>query len=176
MHAVPHMHTCTYTVRRLQQLPPGAGAAVARSCTRCAGHTLCWALQPRRSTRRAEPARPAIMRPSNYQTRLSRNAYPQADRVKGLHVRNAWCTYAPMCHETALSHGVRSASTPTRAAPDMVVAVANMTRKDVRIGISASALVCRGLRRPSHGLHGRPRAPARYTQVRWIANIRNPRA
>ena len=36
--------------------------------------------------------------------------------------------------------------------------VANTTRKDIRIGISASALVCRGLRQPSHGLHGRPRA------------------
>ena len=47
-----------------------------------------------------------------------------------------------------------------------------MTRKDIRIGISA--LVCRGLRRPSHGLHGRSRAPARYTQVRWVVDIRNP--
>ena len=78
------------------------------------------------------------------------------------------------CHETALSHGVRSASTLTRAAPDMVGAVANMTRKDIRMGISVSALVCRRLRRPSHGLHGRPPAPARYTQVRWVADIRNP--
>ena len=48
---------------------------------------------------------------------------------QGLHVRDAWCTYARTCHETALSHGVRSASTPTRAAPDMGGAVANMTRK-----------------------------------------------
>ena len=32
--------------------------------------------------------------------------------------------------------------------------------------VRPTALVCRGLRRPSHGLHGRPRAPARYTQVR----------
>ena len=61
----------------------------------------------------------------------------------GLHVRDACCTYARTCHETALSHGVRSASTPVRAAPDLVGAVANMTRKDIRIGISASALVCR---------------------------------
>ena len=48
-----------------------------------------------------------------------------------------------------------------------------MTRTAIRIGISASALVCRGLRRPSHGLHGRPRAQTRYTQVRWVADIRN---
>ena len=93
---------------------------------------------------------------------------------QGLHVHDAWCTYARTCHETALSHGVRSAATPTRAAPDVVGEVASMTRKDIRIGISASALVCRGLRRPSHGLHGRPRAPARYTPVRWVADIRNP--
>ena len=93
---------------------------------------------------------------------------------QGLHVRDAWCTYARPCHETALSHGVGSASTPTRAAPDMGGAVANMARKDIRIGISASALVCRGLQRPSHGLRGRSRAPARYTQVRWVADIRNP--
>ena len=93
---------------------------------------------------------------------------------QGLHVRDAWCTYARTCHETALSHGVRSASAPTRAAPDIVGEVANMTHKDIRIGISASAIVCRGLRRPSHGLHGRPRATARYTQVRWVADMRNP--
>ena len=36
---------------------------------------------------------------------------------QGLHVRDAWCAYARTCHETALSHGVRSASKPTRAAP-----------------------------------------------------------
>ena len=93
---------------------------------------------------------------------------------QGLHVRDAWCTYACTCHETALSHGVCSASTPTRAAPDMVGAVANMTLKDIRIGISASALVCRGLRRPSHGLRGRPRAPPRRAQVRCAADIRTP--
>ena len=93
---------------------------------------------------------------------------------QGLHVRDAWCTYARTCHETAQSHGIRSASTPTRAAPDMRGAVADMTRKDIRIGISASALMCRGLRRQSNGLHGRSRAPARYTQVRWVADVRNP--
>ena len=93
---------------------------------------------------------------------------------QGLHVRDAWCTYARTCHVTALSHCIRFASTPTRAAPAMVCAVADMTRKDIRIGISASALVCRGLQRPSHGLHGRSRAAARYTQVRWVVDIRNP--
>ena len=74
---------------------------------------------------------------------------------QGLRTRDTWCEYARTCHETALSPGVRSTSTPTRAAPDMVGEVANTTRKDIRIGISASALVCRGLQQPSHGLHGR---------------------
>ena len=81
---------------------------------------------------------------------------------------------ARTCHETALSHGVRSTSTPTRAVPGMVGEVANTTRKDFRIGIGASALFCWGLRQPSHGLHGRPRAPACHTHVRWAADIRNP--
>ena len=58
----------------------------------------------------------------------------------------------------------------------MVGEVANTTRKDIRIGISASALVFRGLRQLSHGLHGRPRAPARHTHVRWVTDIRNPSA
>ena len=51
-----------------------------------------------------------------------------------------------------------------------------MTRKDIRIGISASAHVCMGLRQLSDGLHGQPRAPARLTHVRWVADIRNPSA
>ena len=92
----------------------------------------------------------------------------------GLHTRDTWCMYARTCHETALAHGVRSTSTPTRAAPDMVGEVANSTRKDIKTGINASALVCRGLPQTSHGLHGRPRAPARHTHVRWVADIRNP--
>ena len=33
---------------------------------------------------------------------------------------------------------------------------------------------CAGLRQPSHGLHGRPRAPARHAHARWAADIRNP--
>ena len=53
--------------------------------------------------------------------------------------------YARTCHETALSHGVRSTSATTHAALDMVGEVADTTRKDIRIGISASALVCRSL-------------------------------
>ena len=93
---------------------------------------------------------------------------------QGLRTWDTWCEYARTCHETALSHGVRSTSAPTRSAPDMVGEEANTTRKDIRIGISASALVCKGWRQPSHGLHGRPRAPARHTHARWAADIRNP--
>ena len=92
----------------------------------------------------------------------------------GLRTRDTWCQYACTCHGTALSHTVRSTSTPATVAPDMVGEVANTARKDIRIGISTSALVCRGLRQPSHGLHGRPRAPARRTHVTWAADIRNP--
>ena len=36
---------------------------------------------------------------------------------RGLHARDTWCMYARTCHEAALSHGVRSTSTPARAAP-----------------------------------------------------------
>ena len=93
---------------------------------------------------------------------------------QGMRSRDAWCEDARTCHETALSYDVRSASAPTRAAPDMVGEVAHTTLKDIRIGISASALVYRALRQPSLGLHGRPRAPARRTHVRWAADIRNP--
>ena len=94
----------------------------------------------------------------------------------GLHTRDTWCVYTRTCHETALSHSVRSTSATTHAAPDVVGEVANTTRTDSRLGISASALVCRGLRQPSHGLHGRPRAPACNTHARWVADIRNPSA
>ena len=92
---------------------------------------------------------------------------------RGLPTRDTWCMYACTCHETALSHDVRSASAPTSATRDMVGEVTN-TCKDIRIGFSAAALVCRGLRQPLHGLHGRPRAPARHTRARWAADSRNP--
>ena len=83
-----------------------------------------------------------------------------------------WLLYVLFC--TLGVPGVCSpTSTPTSAAQDMVREVANTTRKDIRIGISASALVCRRLRQPSHGRHGRPCAPARQTHVRWVADICN---
>ena len=70
--------------------------------------------------------------------------YMGATVWQGLHARDTWCVYARSCHETTLSHGVRSTSTPTRAAPDMVGEVAKTTRKDIGIEISASALVAAG--------------------------------
>ena len=57
-----------------------------------------------------------------------------------------------------LSHGDRSSSKPTRAAPVRTGEVASTTCKDIRIGISASALVDTGSRQPSRGMHGRARA------------------
>ena len=68
---------------------------------------------------------------------------------------------------------LRSTSAATCAASDMVDGVAKTTSKDIRIGIPASALVCRGFRQPSHG---RARTPARHTHARWVADIRNPSA
>ena len=52
--------------------------------------------------------------------------------------------------------------------------VANTTRKDISIGTSASAPTCRGLRQPSHGLHGRPRTQDRHSHARWAGDVRNP--
>ena len=50
-------------------------------------------------------------------------------------------------------HFVRPASAPTRAAPVTVGGAANTAGKDVRMGMSASALTRRGLRQPSHVLY-----------------------
>ena len=46
----------------------------------------------------------------------------------------------------------------------------------VKSGISAAALVRRGLRQPTHGLHGRPREAAQHRRPRWVADLRNPTA
>ena len=50
------------------------------------------------------------------------------------------------------------------------------TCKDIRTGISAAALVRRGLRQPTHGLHGRPCEAAQHCRPRWVADLRNPTA
>ena len=81
---------------------------------------------------------------------------------QGLHTRDTWCEYVRTCHEAALSHGARSTSTPTRAAPDMVGEVANTTRKDIRIGISASCAGAYGSRRM--GCMGGPRTSSPYAR------------
>ena len=73
-------------------------------------------------------------------------------------------------------HFVRPASAPTRAAPVTVGGAANTAGKDVRMGMSASALTRRGLRQPSHVLHGRPRAPVRHTHASCVAGVRNSSA
>ena len=49
-------------------------------------------------------------------------------------------------------------------------------RKDIRNGISASALVRMGLRQPMHGLHGRPREMAQHRRPRRVADLCNPTA
>ena len=45
-----------------------------------------------------------------------------------------------------------------------------------RSGIISSALVRRGLRQPTHGLHGRPCETAQHRRPRWVADLRNPKA
>ena len=44
--------------------------------------------------------------------------------------------------------------------------------KNIRSGISASALIRRGLRQPSHGLHGRPRATPQHQRPTWVTDLR----
>ena len=50
------------------------------------------------------------------------------------------------------------------------------TCNEIRIGISAAALVRRGLRQPTHGLHGRPRETAQHRGPWWVADLCNPTA
>ena len=126
-------------------------------CWKCHSVHVAWSCQNEKPANHACVARP----------HHAQSSTPPSHACTGLfkaHTR----------HETALSHVVRSASARARTAPDMVGEVANTTRKDIMIGISASALVCRGLREPTHGLHGRPGEPARHTHARLAADIRNP--
>ena len=60
--------------------------------------------------------------------------------------------------------------------PVVVGASERATCKDIRSGISSLALVRRGLRQSSHGLHGRPRETAQHRRPRWVADLRNPTA
>ena len=94
----------------------------------------------------------------------------------GLHTRDAWYSFARTCHEMPLSHCVRLDAAPTRTVPVVVGGSERATCKDIRSGISASARIRRGLRQPSHGLHGRPRTKAQQQCSRWVADLRRPSA
>ena len=50
------------------------------------------------------------------------------------------------------------------------------TFKDIRSGISATALVRRGLCQPMHGVHGRPRKTVQHRHPRWVVDLHNPTA
>ena len=59
------------------------------------------------------------------------------------------------CHDTALSHCVHPEAALTHTDPFVVGGAERATCKDIRSEIIAAALVRRGLRQPTHGLHGR---------------------
>ena len=94
----------------------------------------------------------------------------------GLHARDGWYSFARTCHDTALSHCVHPEVALTHTDPFVVEGAERATGKDIRSGISASALVRRGLRQPTHGRHGRPRETAQHRRPRWVADLRNPTA
>ena len=87
-----------------------------------------------------------------------------------------WYSFARTCHATALSHSVCPGAALTHTDTFVVGGAKRATCKEIRIGISASALVRRGLRQPTHGLHGRPRETAQHRRPRWVADVRKPTA
>ena len=102
--------------------------------------------------------------------------YTGAAAWNGLHTRDGWYSFARTCHNTALSHRVGSEAALTLTDPFVVGGAKRATCKEIRNGISAADLVRRGLRQPTHGLHGRPRETARHRRPRWVADLRNPTA
>ena len=80
--------------------------------------------------------------------------------------RDTWYRFTRTCHETVLSHCVRPEAAPTHTVPAVVGSSERATCKDIRSGISASALMRRGLPQPSHGLHGLPHATAQHQHPR----------
>ena len=93
-----------------------------------------------------------------------------------LHTRDGWFSFARTCHDTALSHRVCPEAALTHTDPFVVEGAKRATCKEIRSGISAAALVRRGLRQPTHVLHGRPRETSQHRRPRWVADLRNPTA
>lgn len=81
-------------------------------------------------------------------------------------------TAARMCHEPALSHCTRLAAAPTHLVPAVMGGSERAMCKDIGSRISTLALKRRGLRQPSHRLHGRPHETAEHRCPRWVANLR----
>ena len=102
--------------------------------------------------------------------------YMGAAAWNGLHTRDGWYSFARTCHDTALSHCVCPEAALTPTDPFVVGGAKRATCKDIRSGISAAALVRRGLRQPTQWLHGRPRETAQHRRPRWVADLRNPTA
>ena len=103
--------------------------------------------------------------------------YMGAAAWNGLHTRDGWYSFARTSHNTApLSHRVCPEAALTHTDPFVVGGAKRATCKEIRSGISAAALVRRGLRQPTRGLHGRPRETAQHRRPRWVADLRNPTA
>ena len=102
--------------------------------------------------------------------------YMGAAAWNGLHTWDGWYSFARTCHDTALSNCVHPEAALTQTDPVVLGRSKRATCKDIRSGSSASALVRRGLRQPTHGLYGRPRETAQDRRPRWVADLRNPTA
>ena len=100
--------------------------------------------------------------------------YMGAAAWSGLHPRDGWSSL--LFVDTALSRCVHPEAALTHTDPVVMGGSERASCKDIRSGISASALVRRGMRQPTHGLRGRPRDTAQHRRPRWMAGLRNPTA
>ena len=78
----------------------------------------------------------------------------------GLLTLDGWYSFARTCHDTALSHCVCPETALTHTNPFVVGGAKRARCKNIRSGTSAADLVRRGLRQPTHGLHGGSRETA----------------
>ena len=86
----------------------------------------------------------------------------------GLHTRDGWYSFARTSHDTALSDCDHPEAALMHTDPFVVGGAERATCKDSS-GIIASPLVRRGLRQPTHGLHGRPGGTAQHRPPRWVS-------
>ena len=116
---------------------------------------------------------------SGLQKKLKRTAViasvqPWTFKSKAMTSYDCAASFARTYHNMALSHRGCPEAALTHNDTFVVGGAKRATCKEIRIGISAAALVRRGLRQPTHGLHGRPRETAQHCRRRWVADLRNP--